>query len=225
MERKTNIIGYPIVIILTALITYFCFNKTKVDKGAYPAIAEPQNIIDFNQIKEFYSRYDGRAELIEEAERPVVPGFKAARAITFDYQELKNYLKEIEDNSVAAKVRIKGLRFYFGKFPNDTTGNKKARQMLFFNPTIDTIIAGNTRSVELAYAIKIQGNKTSVKFLKDIIKLPKKEPKADSLKQQVYQESEASALSFLNFSLSQDYILESQAEDGGQQSPPPSDMQ
>lgn len=217
MDKRSNLIGYPAVITLTALITYFYFNSTKTD--LYPANDDPHNIIDFREIQDLYYRYDERVKLIDSAERKTLPQFNAARSITFNYQELKNYLKAIEKNSSQAKVRIKGLRFYYGKFSDSAPGNKKARQMLFFNPTIDTLLPGSKEKVELAYAIMRQGNKVSVKFLKDIIK----HPRSSRTSQQNIQNNEASALSFLNFNTTPK--LESQAENGGQQSPPPFDMQ
>ncbi len=216
MDKKTNLIGYPIVIILTAILAFLIgkYMGTK-SQELYPANGTPKEIININQVGNLYNRYQIRADQIDSIESSI-PDFEAARAITFEYQEIKNYLAYIEKNSVEANIRISGLRVYFGKYPNDTLQRKRARQMLFFNPTIDTVING--KKTKLAYALDRTDTTVGIKFLKDLVSQPQTRGK----NHQNVQQNEASALSFLNFSSQSQGQIQSQSEQGGQISPPPS---
>ncbi len=218
---KKNIVGYTVTAALAVGATLLLSDRSSQEP--YPANGNPRDILNFKEISQLYYGYDSRAEIIEDTVRQSIPDFDAARSVSFDYQDFKNYLVFIENNSVEANIRISELRFYFGKYPNDTTLETKGRQMLFFNPTVDTLI--DDKRLNLAYAIDRQGSKVGIKLLKDLVQRPKSNvsnpPKATGEK--AYIINEASALSFLNFST--DDQLESQGKNGGQQSPPPYDFQ
>ncbi len=218
---KKNIVGYTLTAALAVGATLLLADRSSQEP--YPSTGDPKDILNFKEISRLYYGYDSRAEIIEDTVRQSIPDFDAARSISFDYQDFKNYLAFIENNSVEAKIRISELRFYFGKYPNDTTIETKGRQMLFFNPTVDTLI--NNQRLNLAYAIDRQGSKVGVKLLKDLVQRPPSNvsdtSKANAGK--AYIINEASVLSFL--SLSTDDQLESQGKNGGQQSPPPYDFQ
>ncbi|MEW7277679.1 hypothetical protein ABW636_03700 [Aquimarina sp. 2201CG1-2-11] len=225
MDRKTNLIGYPIVIIITAILAFLVGKcqgpEVIVDQGEYPANGDPEEIISLDQVEDLYNRYEDRVMLIDSLETDV-PNFEPTRAILFDYQEIKNYLAYIEKNASEANVRISGLRFYFGKYPNDTIPEKRGKQMLFYNPTIDTVINGVR--ADLAYAIERQGDEVGVTFLKDIIDVKDKRKGKGQANQQGQYQNEASILSFLNFNTAY-YGRDSQTGQGGQHSPPPPGMQ
>ncbi|WP_438426538.1 hypothetical protein [Aquimarina macrocephali] len=213
MDKKTNFIGYPIVIIITAILTFLISTceRSKNQEEPYPPNGSPMDMLETKEMGELYYNYDERAHHIEDSIKKIIPGFEAVRSITFNYQDLKNYFHFIEKNSVDADIRISGLRFYYGKYKNDKPGKNKGKQMLFFNPTIDTIIGGE--KIALAYALERDGNNVTPVFLKDIIGIEKRKA----------QKSEASMLSFL--SLFADHHYESQGKNGGgQQSPPPYDI-
>ena len=225
MDRKTNLIGYPVVIIITAILAFLVGKcqgpEVIVDQGEYPANGDPEEIISLDLVEDLYNRYEDRVLLIDSLETDV-PDFEPTRAILFDYQEIKNYLAYIEKNASEANVRISGLRFYFGKYPNDTIPEKRGKQMLFYNPTIDTVINGVR--ADLAYAIERQGDEVGVTFLKDIIDVKDKRKGAGQANQQGQYQNEASVLSLPRFSAAY-YGRDSQAGQGGQHSPPPGGMQ
>ena len=225
MDRKTNLIGYPVVIIITAILAFLVGKcqgpEVIVDQGEYPANGDPEEIISLDLVEDLYNRYEDRVLLIDSLET-AVPDFEPTRAILFDYQEIKNYLAYIEKNASEANVRISGLRFYFGKYPNDTIPEKRGKQMLFYNPTIDTVINGVR--ADLAYAIERQGDEVGVTFLKDIIDVKDKRKGAGQANQQGQYQNEASVLSLPSFSAAY-YGRDSQAGQGGQHSPPPGGMQ
>ncbi|MEW7288946.1 hypothetical protein [Aquimarina sp. 2304DJ70-9] len=242
MNDKTNsfltrLKKYPLEYIAIVLITggaaFFLAQvllQPEPDFGAYPPNDdEIQDLLTLEQIGDLYYRYAWeRTPVIDKAERNHIDNFEAVRSVTFEYQDLKNYIEFIEKNSIEAKVTISGLRFYYGKYKNDSPNKQKGRQMLFFNPTVfDT-----KEQKELAYAIERVGGKTGIVYLRDIVEKPQKTHTPDSLKnsntvgslEKSYIINEASALSFFNFSTS--YTIQPQAKNGGgQQSPPPYDIE
>ena len=67
---------------------------------------------------------------------------KATRSVTIDYEQLKEYLYFIEEQAAEAETEIKGLRIYFGKYPDSgrfPTGNAckyPGAETVFMNPTM-----------------------------------------------------------------------------------------
>ncbi|GAA4276873.1 hypothetical protein [Aquimarina mytili] len=240
MDNKTNFLTrlktYPLEYFGTAVIgglIAFVIAKALIpgpNLGAYPPDGnDPQDLLTLDQIGDLYYRYAwDRATIIDKAERSHIADFEAVRSVTFEYQDLKNYIDFIEKNSIEANIKISGLRFYYGKYKNDRPDKQKGRQMLFFNPTV----FDKTDQKDLAYAIDRTGGKTGIAYLRDIVKKPiRKNPNDTTNTDNTvgYLEkldiiNEASALSFLNFSSS--YTIQPQAKNGGgQQSPPPYDIE
>jgi hypothetical protein len=219
MERKTNLIGYPIVIIITAILTFLvstCDSPTViVDQGPYPPDGPPEEVLSFGEIIKFYENYTELESLIEDHTRRRISDstFIAPRSVSFDYQELKNYLAFIEKNAEDAKIKISSLRFHFGKYNNVNDKNKAYRQTLFYNPTFKYKVQGKT--LELSYAIQRNGDKISAVPLQEVL---------DSIigPQKRVQKSinKASVLSF-SFNNTIYYGAESQAGNRGQINPPP----
>lgn len=131
----------------------------------YPPTGKPENILPFKRIKELHSKYDERAELLERIEGQNINNFVASRNITFDYQEIVNYINFIERLTEKTGERISGLRFYFGKYEDDKE-RTPGQQLLFFNPTIKAEDSDGNPA-ELAYSIVNKGENAEIIFLKD----------------------------------------------------------
>jgi len=132
MERKTNFIGYPIVIILTALITYFCLKKTGSDPTNPPVVPTPDEIItlqDAFQLYETYSKnraciidaYEGRVDstlnTLCTSDRPRDLGFVPSRSFELEKEFLEQYLAYI-DYVTGDSIPITGYRIFLGNYPN-----------------------------------------------------------------------------------------------------------
>ncbi|WP_281989383.1 hypothetical protein [Aquimarina aggregata] len=132
MERKTNFIGYPIVIILTALITYFCIKKidsNPVDPSVVPPPPEIITLQDAFQLYETYSKnraciidvYEGRVDstlnTLCTSDRPRDLGFVPSRSFELEKEFLEQYLAYI-DYVTGDSIPITGYRIFLGNYPN-----------------------------------------------------------------------------------------------------------
>ncbi len=225
-QFKRNLPGYFLALAIGIGGTLFFTKGQEIDLGAYPPDGNfPKDTLSPKQMGDLYYRYaDKRAPIIDSAESQKIPDFEAVRSVTFEYQDLKNYIDYIEKNSVEASVRISGLRFYYGKYRDDKPSKLKGKQVLFFNPTV----LDQNEQKDLAYAIDRTGGGASIVYLKDIIKKPTRKNPHDSIKkdnkvgslEKSYIINEASMLSFFNFSTVMG--IQTQGKNGGgQQSPPP----
>ncbi|WP_378185739.1 hypothetical protein ACE939_11545 [Aquimarina sp. W85] len=221
--KLPHLIGYPVVIVITAILVFF-ISQSKCNKPKlYEPDGPPQELISFNEIIDLYDNYHGIDSLIQKYTRQKSsdPSFVASKAVTFDYQELKNYLAFIEKNSVKANIKISSLRFYFGKYQNMKDKTKANRQTLFYNPT--TIFNVNGKDVELSYAIESNSKGTRVIPLSKILDSVKKVKGIDITTKQTT--SEASLLPLSSIISATANVVESQAGNRGQVTPPPSDLQ
>ncbi len=221
---KSNILGYILALAIGAGGALFFTQGHEVGQDPYPPNGNPpEDLLSPEQMGDLYYRYaDKRSPVIDSAERRNIPDFEAVRSVTFEYQDLKNYIAYIENNSVEAKATISGLRFYYGKYRDDKPSKQKGRQVLFFNPTV----FDKNEQKDLAYAIDRSGGEASIIYLKDIIAPPAtksdtlQKPNSSGSSEKLNIKNEASVLSFFNFSTVMS--IETQGKNGGgQQSPPP----
>lgn len=132
--------------------------------GETPTIAQaPDILIPITKAEELYKRYGtDRVSLIEEAinigdnGEPIDstdPRFiQTSRSISFDFEQIKNYIAYIEQKADSAKAPLTGLRVYFGqygssekKYPNTET--------VFFNPIMEYGKKGDLTD-DVSFAIK-----------------------------------------------------------------------
>lgn len=131
---------------LAALCVISCENLNHEEE--VPTIAPaPDILIPVTKAEELYKRYGtDRVSLIEEAiniddnGEPIDstdPSFiQTSRSISFDFEQIKNYIAYVEQKADSAKAPLTGLRVYFGqygssekKYPNTET--------VFFNPIME----------------------------------------------------------------------------------------
>ncbi|MFC4634707.1 hypothetical protein ACFO3O_12360 [Dokdonia ponticola] len=129
-----------------------------------PTVVEaPDMIIPVEKGAELFANYrENRISLIEETENADLPEgqdpYLATTSVTFDFEELKQYMKYIDKEAKKSKTRIKGLRVYLGQY-SDTKNEKHPRaETVFFNPTM--VYKDNQ---EVSFAIQHQnGNSMAV---------------------------------------------------------------
>ncbi|WP_106791934.1 hypothetical protein [Aquimarina sp. Aq78] len=222
MDKKTNFIGYPIVIIITAILTFLlstCEKKDQIDQEIinkevlYLPDGDPKQIIDLCKGQKLYKKYKSRTDSIEKYEQQFNDAFRASRTITFKYQELVNYFSFVEQITEKTGNKISGLRFYFGKYSNEHP-KYPGQQMLFFNPTIQDTIDGET--MNLAYAIDESGNRPKIVIIDDINNFNCEKPGKNY--------SKASVFSFSNLLNTYDEPTSLYGQ-GGQVSPPDGEAQ
>lgn len=125
------------------------------------AVEAPNMIIPIEKGAElFYNYRDNRISLIENAENAdLLEGqdpYLATTSVTFDFEELKQYMKYVEKEAKKSKTRIKGLRVYLGQYSNTKNEEHPKAETVFFNPTM--IYKDNQ---EVSFAIQHQ-NGTSM---------------------------------------------------------------
>ncbi len=206
-----------------AVVTFFLIGKQEPDLGPYPPSGEPVEILTFDDILEFYHNFDDLDAAIQGYTRNKTKDstFIATRAVSFDYQEFIDYMDFIQKNATDAKIKISKLRFYFGQYGNVDNKDEKYRQTLFFNPT--TQFSKGSEG-DLSYAIVRSGDKTSAVPLKNVLDTIRN-PKLGQLSDQDNIQQEANILSLISAGMTTYNGAESQAKNGGQQSPPPSDIE
>lgn len=125
--------------LLTTLIISFvgCVEHEKTENGKPTRVDEPKDVIvSFEDAEEFYDTYTTRrADVIRRYEDSLLKGGKETQAeanenesstgrfvptrfVEFDYKELNNYLKFIEQEAHDANVDITSLRIYLTNYPN-----------------------------------------------------------------------------------------------------------
>ncbi|WP_062056658.1 hypothetical protein [Aquimarina longa] len=130
MSRKTNLIGYPIVIILTAIITFLV--GTCNDPIKPPIDDVPKEIISFNDAVELYQSYTkNRACIIEifESKRDstlasLCPSdrkpkkIQPTRSLFLTKEFLNEYTSYIDKITSERKIKISGYRLYLANYPD-----------------------------------------------------------------------------------------------------------
>ncbi len=137
---------------------------------------KPNHIIQSDFAKEIYHSYDKREELINEVvgqdgeDNP----FKATRSLFYDIDDLQQYIWYVKRQSLRARVKPSGFRFYFALYPDsyirDKEGRKDkkyaGRQTFFIAPTVRKKIDGV--SMDLGYTLD---NNFKVELLQEKIGL------------------------------------------------------
>ncbi len=118
----------------------------------------PQMVIPIQRGAElFYNYKANRIPIIEEYQNSNLPQgeekYLATTSITFNYEELKRYLKYIEQQSKDANTDIEGLRVYLGQYSTSSNEQYPRAETVFFNPTM--LVDKN----EVAFAIYNQNGK------------------------------------------------------------------
>ncbi|WP_103069883.1 hypothetical protein [Aquimarina sediminis] len=130
MDKKTNLISYLIVIILTAIITYLIVGNC--DKPDPPIVDQPKEIISLDDAIELYDTYtENRSCVIEvfekktdsilttlcRSDRKPDPEFIPSRSFFLTKEFLNQYLAYI--NQVTPDtVNVTGYRLYIGNYPD-----------------------------------------------------------------------------------------------------------
>lgn len=128
-------------------------NNQNDDNDGPPTVVveRPDMAIELGEAIDLYQNYGAsRVGLIEayEEELGEVDGFQATRSLTFDFEELKQYMKYIEQEAKAADTPIKGLRVYLGQYDRKSSHYPNSGTV-FFNPTLETADGS-----EVSFAIK-----------------------------------------------------------------------
>ncbi len=185
MRNKTNLIGYPIVAIIAALITYYC---TREPGPGIPTDAEqPEEIISFKDavqlyrtysvnrscvIKTFEGKRDGTLDSLCPTNRKPDPNFVPSRSFhlsdTFLSQYIE-YIKKITPDSIA----ITGYRLYLGNYPDAPTFEDgkpipdPRRNTVFIAPT--TLLGGGDVHRGYTFFDRNNDGRPEVVFLEDIL--------------------------------------------------------
>ncbi len=231
-REKTNFFArikkYPLeyigVAVVGAAVAFLFLGKQEPDLGQFPPSGNPVETLTFDQILDFYHNFDDLDATIQRYTRGRTGDstFIATRAVSFDYQELIDYLNLIQNNAIAADIEISQLRFYFGQYENVGNKDDDYKQTLFFNPT--TKFTKGEKKGDLSYAIVRSGDKTSAVPLINVLDTIKNS-ELGQLSQKGKLVQEATVLSLISSGTATFYGAESQAKNGGQQSPPPSDIE
>tara|TARA_Y100000815_G_C13282623_1_gene477556 strand:+ start:183 stop:818 length:636 start_codon:yes stop_codon:yes gene_type:complete len=150
--------------------------------------AAPSNIISLADANFLYQNYtSGNVPLLEDALQKDTTYLedgvnkRATRSLFIPYDQLKQYLKYIEQQSDSANVDITGLRIYLGKYasngkyPNGKPSKYRAVSTVFLNPTAKfPTVDGGKDDVSYAIISSEDGNKTAVPVGK-LLKSPKPE--------------------------------------------------
>ncbi|TYP76064.1 hypothetical protein [Aquimarina intermedia] len=128
--KQSNLIGYPIVIILTAIITFFTLNNCKGPDR--PIANKPTEIISFSDALELYQTYtDNRSCVIKAFEgkrdstliklcpsnRKANEKFKPSRSFFLSKKFLDQYMAYVK-SITPDSVDITGYRMYLGNYPD-----------------------------------------------------------------------------------------------------------
>ena len=123
-------------------------------------VERPDMAIELGEAIALYQNYGAnRVNLIEgfEEELGEVENFQATRSLTFDFDELRQYMDYVEQEAKKAGAGIKGLRVYLGQYDLKNSPHPNA-ETVFFNPTMNTP-DGN----EVSFAIQnLNGNISAI---------------------------------------------------------------
>ncbi len=114
-------------------------NEDDGNNGPPTIVEAPDMIIPIEKGAElFYNYRDNRIGLIEQYEDSLglVDNYQATTSLTFDFEELKQYMKYVEKQAKKSKTRIKGLRVYLGQYSNTKNEEHPRAETVFFNPTM-----------------------------------------------------------------------------------------
>ncbi|MCK8522517.1 hypothetical protein M0D21_13110 [Aquimarina sp. D1M17] len=212
-NRVNNLIGYPIVAILAALITYF-YTKNDPVTQPDPDPTTPEEIISFKDAVQLYRSYsknraciikafEGRDSLITKlcpTDRKANPEFMPSRSFLLKDTFLEEYIAYVK-SITPDSVKITGYRLYLGNYPDadkfvDGKPIPDPRRNTFF-------IAPTTRSerdgIHKGYTFLDRNNdgKPELIFLEDIID----ELRPDGLGNlNQVQQSKINTASFFSFS-------------------------
>ncbi|WP_285652799.1 hypothetical protein [Allomuricauda sp. NBRC 101325] len=115
-------------------------DPTTSEPVAAEPVAPPKGIISLQESKSLYDNYTKhRVDLISEyeAERSPEAPFQVARFSSFSFDEMKQYIKYIEQEADTAKVKISSLRFYFANYPDKASFVHPRQNSVFVVPTMD----------------------------------------------------------------------------------------
>lgn len=118
-----------------------------IDEEAEPIAQSPDILISIENAEDLYQRYGTeRVSIIEEAinvddnGEPIDssdPSFvQTSRSISFDFEQIKNYIAYIEQKADSAKAPLTGLRVYFGQY-GSTAKKYPNTETVFFNPIME----------------------------------------------------------------------------------------
>lgn len=151
-----KLLNIMVSLVIMALLLVDCkgdHNNQNDDNDGPPTVVvdRPNMAIELGEAIALYQNYGtNRVNLIEsyEEEQGNVDEFLATRSLTFDFKELKQYIKYIEQEAKASNTNIKGLRVYLGQYDLKNSPYPSS-ETVFFNPTMKTE-SGN----EVSFAIK-----------------------------------------------------------------------
>lgn len=151
--KNLSFVAFAIALLLTFNVSCKPDPKTEqeepTDTGSNDTIRveAPEQIIDLDEGRSLYSKYDNRrVVLIERSEEPKPDGskFDAARYVDFDYKVIRQYLDYVDQEAQSANVNnIATLRLYFGNYADqekfkDGKPVKHPRQnTIFMLPTVE----------------------------------------------------------------------------------------
>jgi hypothetical protein len=155
-----------IALLGTLLFLSSCVEKPNTDDHADDGphegveLTPPANIIPVQKAELLYQDYgNNRVDLIQDAQnvdeegKPIDPDdprfVPATRALVIDYNMLKSYIAYIDQEAKDAKINVKSLRVYLGKYPDSSAVKRPGSETVFLNPT--TIFNGNN---EASFAIQ-----------------------------------------------------------------------
>jgi DNA polymerase sigma len=127
---------FVIPILLGLLLNTSCEEKKKVVEEK--KFEEPKQLISPKFAEELNKRYNAeRHKLISS-----VINREDANAIWYSIEELENYINYVKKEGEKQKIKVDGIRFYLGVYPDDakTYGNKAGLTTIFLTPTENKVI-------------------------------------------------------------------------------------
>ncbi|SHI83451.1 hypothetical protein [Aquimarina spongiae] len=185
MKNRTNFIGYPIVAIIAALITYYCTREP--GPVITPDPTQPEEIISFKDavqlygsysknracvIKTFESRRDSLLDKLCPSDRKPISNFVPSRSfyLSKDFlDEYISYVKWVTPDS----IDITGYRLYLGNYPDaekfvDGKPIPDPRRNTFFiAPT--TLLGSDNLHRGYTFADRNNDGRQELVFLEDVL--------------------------------------------------------
>ncbi|PKV49378.1 hypothetical protein ATE84_1400 [Aquimarina sp. MAR_2010_214] len=130
MDKKTNFIGYPIVIIITAILTFLVIRKC--ENPDLPIVTKPKEIISFKDATELYNSYtknrvcviktfEGKRDYILDSLCPTTrkpnDEFMPSRSFYLSKKFLDQYIAYV-NQITPDTIDITGYRLYLGNYPD-----------------------------------------------------------------------------------------------------------
>ncbi|WP_438710367.1 hypothetical protein ACSTS3_15300 [Aquimarina muelleri] len=183
MDKRSNLIGYPIVIIITAIITFLLLKKC--EKPDPPTVDPPKEIISFKDAIELYRTYTNNRSCVIEvfeskrdssltnlcpSKRKPIANFVPSRSFHLNKEFLNQYMAYI--NQVTPdSIAVTGYRLYLGNYP-DTTNLSSGkpvpdprRNTFFIAPT--TLLGNSSTHRGFTFVDQNNDGKPEVLFLED----------------------------------------------------------